>query len=116
VDSAIAVHRELGPGLLESIYEQALAYELEDRGLRFERQKPINIAYKGRELDGQFRLDFVVEGLVVVELKSVLKLEPVYQAQLLSYLKLSGIRLGLLLNFNVKLMRDGVRRLVLGPE
>ncbi len=102
----------LGPGLLESAYEECLAYELMQRGLAFERQKPIPIVYKGVVLDCGFRLDLVVDDLVIVELKAVNQLEPIHEAQLLTYLKLSGVRLGLLLNFNVLQLRKGIRRLV----
>lgn len=112
VDAAIAVHRELGAGLLESLYEQALAYEFDLRGVSYERQKQLPVLYKDLLLQGEFRMDFVVENRVVVELKSVLRIEPVHHAQLLTYLKLSDFRAGLLLNFNVKLMRDGIKRLV----
>ncbi len=112
IASAIAVHRALGPGLLESAYEACLAYELADRALTFERQKGLPVTYRGVQVDCGYRIDLLVGGLVVVELKAVEKLEPIHQAQLLSYLKLSGCRVGLLINFNVKMLKQGIRRMV----
>ncbi len=112
IGAAIEVHRELGPGLLESTYEACLAYELVDRGLRVERQKNLPVQYRGMQLDCGYRIDLLVESLVIVELKAVERLEPVHEAQLLSYLKLSGAPVGLLLNFNVTQLRRGIRRLV----
>lgn len=115
IGAAIDVHRELGPGLLESSYEAALAFELVDRGLAFERQKGLPVVYKGNRLDCGYRIDFLVAGAVIVELKAVERLEAVHSAQVLSYLRLSGCTVGLLLNFNVKWLRDGgLRRLVNG--
>ncbi|HXX11881.1 MAG TPA: GxxExxY protein [Burkholderiales bacterium] len=111
VDAAFEVHRTLGPGYLEAVYEQALAVELRLRGLRFEQQKDFPITYKG-ELVGKGKLDFLVEGIVVVELKSVDKLIPFHKAQVISYLKASGTQLGMLINFNEHLVRDGIRRIV----
>ena len=118
ITAALAVHRELGPGLLESAYEACLAFELLDRGLPFERQKPLPSIYRGRTMDCGYRLDLLVDGMVVVEVKAVAAFDAVHQAQMLSYLRLSGCRVGLLINFNVKwLVRDGVKRLVHGfPE
>jgi GxxExxY protein len=117
VGAAIAVHRELGPGLLESTYKACLLYELVQRGLRVEPEKPMSVVYKGTILDCGYRLDILVERCVIVELKVVERLEPIHAAQLLTYLKLSGHRVGLLINFNVQLLRDGLRRLVLDlPE
>ena len=110
--SAIAVHRALGPGLLESAYEACLAYELTERGLAIERQKGLPVIYRGVNVDCGYRIDLLVEGLVVVELKAVDKLGPIHEAQLLSYLKLSGCQVGLLLNFNVKMLKQGIRRMV----
>jgi GxxExxY protein len=110
--SAIAVHRALGPGLLESAYEACLAYELTERGLAVERQKGLPVIYRGVNVDCGYRIDLLVEGLVVVELKAVDKLGPIHEAQLLSYLKLSGCQVGLLLNFNVKMLKQGIRRMV----
>ena len=113
IGAAIEVHRYLGPGLLESAYEECIAYELTQRQILFERQKPVPVVYKDVQLDCGFRVDLLVGGLVVVELKAVEKLAPIHQAQVLTYLKLTGCKLGLLLNFNVPMMRDGIRRLVL---
>jgi GxxExxY protein len=110
IGAAIEVHRRLGPGLLESAYEVCLAYELEQRGLSCERQKPLPVVYKEITLDQGYRIDLLVEGKVVVELKVVEQFTPVHEAQMLSYLKFSGCRVGLLFNFNVKLLKDGIRR------
>ena len=118
ITAALAVHRELGPGLLESAYEACLAFELLERGLPFERQKPLPLTYRGRTMDCGYRLDFLVDGMVVVEVKAIAAFDPVHLAQVLSYLRLSGCKVGLLINFNVKwLVKDGVKRLVHGfPE
>lgn len=110
----LEVHRELGPGLLESAYEEALARELALDNLTFERQQEAPLLYKGSALNCGYRLDFVVEGQLIVELKAVNELLPVHQAQLLTYLKLKQLPLGLLVNFNVPLLRDGIRRVVTG--
>ncbi|MBU0716990.1 MAG: GxxExxY protein [Planctomycetes bacterium] len=112
IGAAIAVHRLLGPGLLESAYEACLAYELADRGLAVEEQKSLPVIYRSVRVDCGYRIDLLVEGLVVVELKAVERLCPIHEAQLLSYLKLSGCRVGLLINFNVKLLKQGIRRMV----
>ena len=112
IAAAIEVHRNLGPGLLESAYEACLVYELRDRGLVVEQQKPLPIIYRDVAVEVGYRLDLLVENLVVVELKSVERLEPIHQAQLLSYLKLSGYELGLLINFNVRLLKNGIKRLI----
>ena len=112
IGAAIAVHRALGPGLLESAYEACLAYELADRGLAIDRQKGLPVTYRGTKVDCGYRIDLLVEGLVVVELKTVERLEPIHEAQLLSYLKLSGCPVGLLINFNVKLLKQGIKRMV----
>ena len=112
--AAIEVHRHLGPGLLESVYEECLAYELRQRGIAFERQKQIPLLYKGQNLNTNLRIDLLVENLVVVELKSVASLIPLHNAQLLTYLKLTKCKLGLLLNFNTELMKDGIKRIVNG--
>lgn len=109
---AIEVHRTLGPGLLETIYEKALAQELKDAGLRFAAQVQLPVIYKGRDLGCGFRIDLLVENSVVVELKTVDQLAPIHEAQLLTYLKLSGHHIGLLINFNVPLLKHGVKRLV----
>jgi GxxExxY protein len=113
IEAAIEVHRNLGPGLIESVYETCLCHELTERMFQFERQKEINLTYKGISLDSICRLDLVVEGKVILELKSVDQLHPVHEAQLLTYLKLSGIKTGLLMNFNCRLLKDGIRRFVL---
>lgn len=113
IGAAIEVHRHLGPGLLESAYEECLCRELSLRGIGVERQKPLPVAYKGQELDCGFRIDLLVED-VVVELKSVEELLPVHEAQLLTYLKLSGKQIGLIINFNVPVLKQGIRRRVLG--
>lgn len=110
VDAAIEVHRHLGPGLLESAYEVCLAYELAQRGLLIERQKPLAVSYKDLVLEQAYRLDLVVNEQVVLELKSVDEITTVHEAQMLSYLKFSRCPVGLLLNFNVHLMKDGVKR------
>ncbi|MCH7727930.1 MAG: GxxExxY protein [Planctomycetes bacterium] len=111
--AAIEVHKELGPGLLESAYEECLCRELSLRSLSFERQVPQPVHYKGVKLDCGYRLDVIVDKKVLLEIKSVESIAPVHEAQLLTYLKLSGIRVGLLMNFNVELMKDGIRRRVL---
>lgn len=112
VDCAVEVHRSLGPGLLESAYEQCFCTEIASRGLSFERQVHLPVHYKGSLLECGYRLDVVVDNLVVIEIKSVSKLEPVHVAQLLTYLKLSGMKLGFLLNFNSSLMKNGIGRVV----
>jgi GxxExxY protein len=114
IGAAMAVHRELGPGLLESAYEACLAFELAERGLSVERQKALPIRYRGVNVDCGYRIDLLVEGKVIIELKAVERLEPIHEAQLLSYLKLSGCKVGLLVYFNVKVLKNGIRRLVLG--
>ncbi len=108
------VHRELGPGLLESAYEEALAYEFTQAGFAFERQREMPLLYKGVKLDCGYRLDFIVEGQLIVELKTVAELLPIHHAQLLTYLKLERRSLGLLVNFNTPVLKDGVRRVVSG--
>ena len=113
VDAAIKVHAALGPGLLESVYETCLAYELEKRGHQVRRQVVLPIYYDSLTLDAGLRMDMVVDGLAVLELKSVEHLLPVHHAQILSYLKLAGLRLGFLLNFNASLMKDGITRKIL---
>jgi GxxExxY protein len=110
---AIEVHGALGPGLLESAYEQCLAHELELNEIPFRRQVPVPVVYKGMKLDCAYRLDLVVADALVLEIKAVEKLLPVHGAQLLTYLKLTGIRAGLLLNFNSEVLRDGMKRVVL---
>jgi GxxExxY protein len=112
IGAAIELHKALGPGLLESVYEECLGHELGLRGLSFESQRRLPVLYKGKSLDCGYRLDIVVENAIILELKSCEKIEPIHKAQLLTYLKLSGLKLGLLLNFNVSLMRDGIVRIV----
>jgi GxxExxY protein len=112
IDCAIEVHRVLGPGLLEVSYEGALAVEFENAGLKFQRQLIIPVSYRGHSV-GEYRLDFVVEDAVIVELKSVERFDPIFDAQVLAYLRLSGKWCGLLINFNTRLLKDGVKRFVL---
>jgi len=112
IGAAIDVHRALGPGLLESAYEACLAFELVSKGLTVEQQKALPVVYRDVKLDCGYRLDMVVEGTVVIELKAVEQLLPVHKAQLLSYLKLAGMKAGLLINFHVKMLKDGIVRLV----
>jgi GxxExxY protein len=114
IGAAMDVHRELGPGLLESAYEACLAYELAQRGFTVERQKEMPVTYRGIAIDCGYRMDLLVEGKVVVELKAIEALLPVHEAQLLSYLRLSGCRVGLLINFNAKMLKTGIRRVVNG--
>jgi GxxExxY protein len=113
IKGAIEVHRQLGPGLLESAYEECLCLELAALGLVYERQKLLPVMYKGKKLDCAYRFDIFVENRVIVELKSVEKILPVHEAQLLTYLRLSEVKTGLLLNFNVSLLKDGLKRFVL---
>jgi len=113
VNAAFAVHKELGPGLLESIYEACICHELTARKILFRSQVPLPVTYKGLRLEAGLRLDLLVADLVIVELKSVRRIEAVFEAQLLSYLKLTGLRLGILVNFNVPLIKDGIIRVVL---
>jgi len=113
IDAGLKVHKALGPGLLESAYEHCLAYELMSRGRAVRRQVPMPIVYEGVELDAGYRLDLLVDEQVIVETKSVDALTPLYEAQVLTYMKLSKLRLALLINFNVPLFKQGVRRLVL---
>ena len=113
IGCALEVHRHLGPGLLESAYEQCLAHELSSAGISFERQRAIPIHYKGNQLDCGFRVDLLVDDTLIVELKSVQKLLPIHEAQLLTYMKLANVRIGLLMNFNVKMLKDGLKRMVL---
>lgn len=113
IGAAIEVHRQLGPGLLESAYEECLCHELTARKVSFERQKPIPLVYKDAKLDCGYRLDILVEGKIVVELKSIDGLGPIHDAIVLTYLKLSGHKLGLLINFNVTLLKDGIKRFIM---
>jgi len=116
VDAAVKIHTKLGPGLLESVYEAVLTRELERRGLRVERQVPIPIEYEGLKFDEGFRADIIVEGKVILELKSVEQLAKVHYKQLSTYLKLADKRLGLLLNFGADLMKEGIKRIANGME
>ena len=112
IGSAIEVHKHLGPGLLESAYEECVAKEFEINGIKFERQKALPIVYKDIKLDCGYRIDFLVEDHIVVELKSVEQIIPIFIAQLLTYLRLMEKQVGLLINFNVPILRDGIRRVV----
>ena len=113
-ESALKVHRSLGPGLLESAYEECLFYELKKLNLNVEKQKALPLIYEDVKLDVGYRIDIIVENKFIIEIKSVVELNDVHLAQLLTYLKLSNCKLGLLINFNVKLLKDGVRRVVNG--
>jgi GxxExxY protein len=114
IESAIEVHRELGPGLLESVYEVCLISAMKDRGLYVQNQVVLPVFYKGEELDKDFVIDVLVNDLVVVELKAIEVLLPIHEAQLVTYLKLSNKKLGLLINFNVPLLKEGIRRRING--
>lgn len=116
IGAAMKVHTALGAGVLESACDACLFYELSQAGLHFEHQVRLPITYNGLQLSSAYRVDFIVENCVIVEIKCVEKLLPVHTAQLLSYLRLSGYRLGLLINFNVPHLRHGIRRLINGPE
>jgi GxxExxY protein len=113
VDSAFKVHKELGPGLLESVYETCLARELTKRNVDVNRQVPCPIFYDGEQIDAALKLDLLVGGAIIIEVKAVERVTPLHQAQLLTYLRLSQKRVGFLINFNVKLLRDGIHRIVL---
>ena len=113
IGAAIEVHKTLGPGLLESIYEECLCIEFGKRDMDYERQKEINIEYKGVRLENKYRIDVVVCKMVIVELKTVDELAPIHDAQIISYLKLTGLKVGLLINFNVPVLKDGIKRFVL---
>ena len=112
IGAAIDVHRELGPGLLESAYEHCLAFELSELGHSVERQKLVPVKYKNTEVDAGFRLDLLVEQKIIVELKAVETISPIHKAQLMTYLKLTGLNVGLLMNFNVKILKHGLHRVV----
>ena len=116
IGAAIEVHRALGPGLLESVYEECLCHELGLRALRFERQKSLPIVFKEVKIDCGYRLDLLVSNSVIVEIKAVEVLMPVHEAQILTYLKVGGCKVGLLITFNVPVLRDGIKRIVLGLE
>ena len=112
IGCAIEVHRQLGPGLLEGIYESALCAEFQDAGLKYQRQLAVPVQYKGKTI-GECRLDLLVEDAVVLEIKSVERFDPVFEAQILTYLRITGKRVGLLLNFNTRLLKDGIKRYIL---
>ena len=112
IGCAIAVHRALGPGFLESIYRKAMCIELQSRALPYEQERPIHVRYRGVEIPGQ-RVDLIVQSLIVVELKSVMRLDGVHRAQVISYLRTTGLKGGLLINFRVRLLKDGIQRIVL---
>ena len=112
IGAAIEVHKALGPGLLESAYKECLCHELELRNIVYERQKPLPVEYKAIKLDSGYCLDMVVENRIILELKACERIEPIHKAQLLTYLKLSGLKLGLILNFNVVMLREGIVRMV----
>ncbi len=114
VDEAVRIHKALGPGLLEIVYEAVLARRLKKRGLVVERQKPVSIEFEGEHFDEGFRADLIVNGLVIIELKSVEKVSPVHKKQLLTYLRLADLKVGYLLNFGDVLMKDGIRRIING--
>jgi len=109
---AIELHKTLGPGLLESTYENALAYDLREKGLEIKQQAPMPFIYKEVKLDVGYRIDLIVENKILIEIKSVEELSPVHYSQVLTYLKLSKLKLGLLINFNTKLLKDGIHRIV----
>jgi GxxExxY protein len=112
IGAATAVHRELGPGLLETVYEECLCHELSLRELAFDRQKPIPVVYRGTKLDCGYRADIVVSGRVIVEIKAIANVAPIHEAVMLTYLRLSGCKIGLLINFHSTVLKDGVRRFV----
>ena len=113
IECAIEVHRAIGPGLLESAYEECLCHEMQLSGISFERQVSLPVQYKSAEINCGYRLDVVVEKSVILELKSVEKTLPIHEAQLLTYLRLSGLKVGLLLNFNTPVLKDGIKRMIL---
>lgn len=112
IGAAITVHKELGPGLLEAVYEECLCYELATRNIAFERQKPIPVVYKGAKLDCGYRADILVMRRVIIEIKAIESIAPIHEAVMLTYLRLSGCKIGLLINFHSAALKDGVRRFV----
>lgn len=112
VDLFLKIHRKLGPGLLESVYEEVICFELKQLGIPYKRQQGIKVVYDGVEMDIGFRADIIVDNKVIIEIKSVEAIAPVHQKVVLTYLKLSGLKLGLLVNFNVDLIKDGIQRIV----
>ena len=113
IGCALEVHKNLGPGLLESTYEQCLAHELKMANIPFRLQHPLPVEYKGIKLDCGYRVDLFIDGKMIIELKSVERILPIHQAQLLTYMKLTGVSIGLLINFNVQYLKDGIKRMVL---
>lgn len=113
ISAAMEVHKDLGPGLLESVYFACLGFELESRGLKFQTEVDVPVVYKGRKIDRSFRLDFLVEEEVILELKSLETVLPIHEAQLVTYLKMTGKQVGLLINFNVSLLKNGIHRRIL---
>ena len=113
IGSAIEVHKKLGPGLLEKTYEECLCIELEERGILFERQVMLPILYKNKEIKDAYRIDIIIENEIILELKTVERIENIHRAQLLTYMKLSDKKLGLIINFNVELLKNGIVRLIL---
>jgi len=113
IGAAIEVHKNLGPGLLESVYEECLSIELKKRNISYERQKELPIEYKGTNLDCGYRIDILVPGKLIVELKACESLQPIHEAQLLTYLRLAKIKTGLLINFNVPVLKEGIKRMVI---
>ena len=113
IGCALEVHKELGPGLLESTYEQCLVYELTQAGISFKQQQPLAVMYKGLAIECAYRIDLLIDESLILELKSVESLIPIHEAQLLTYMKLSNLKTGLLINFNVTLLKNGIRRFVL---
>jgi len=112
IGAALSIHRDIGPGLLESVYEECFDFELRERDLKFERQKHIPLIYKNIKLEGAFRADFIIEDKIIVELKAVESIANTHKSQLLTYLKLTDLKLGLLINFNNSLLKDGIHRVV----
>jgi GxxExxY protein len=112
IGAAIIVHKALGPGLLESAYEACMAHDLINGGHTVERQKPLPLQYKGVRLDCGYRMDMVVDGKIILEIKAVARLEPIHEAQMITYQRLSGIPVGLIINFNVPILKDGIKRIV----
>ncbi|MFH1230327.1 MAG: GxxExxY protein [Planctomycetota bacterium] len=110
---AIEVHRNLGPGLLESVYQQCLSYELSENNIEFKSEYPVPVKYKNINIDCSFRADLIVSDNIILELKATDKILPIHEAQLMTYMKITGIRLGLIINFNVKLLKNGIKRIIL---
>ncbi|MCF8496544.1 MAG: GxxExxY protein [Alphaproteobacteria bacterium] len=111
VDCSLKIHRKMGPGLYEKVYEDCMAYELSKRNIKFERQYPVTVAYEDLRIDNAFKIDLFVENQVIVELKSTDKILPIHESQIITYMRLSHIQTGLLINFNVPLIKDGIKRI-----